>query len=127
MPLGIGFGVLRDTKALERGASACPAPAEGQKRTEPHRRLVELDPQHADAAINAVSGQIYNCYSDRDQILRGLYKTANAFTSDPIGLGPIKSRSDKIVNADVSDLVAGHTLYKPELRQVLERIGEPQA
>lgn len=75
-------------------------------------------------AAKGVAGRIYNFHSDNDQILQRMYKIANAFTSDPIGLGPIESSPGTISNVDVSDLVSGHTQYKPELTRVLARIDE---
>jgi hypothetical protein len=75
----------------------------------------------------AVSGKIHNFYSTKDDILGRLYRTANAFQSEPIGLGPIAAADPTIVNVDVSDLVGGHTHYKPVLAELLRRAGASEA
>jgi hypothetical protein len=83
---------------------------------------VGREPQHWETAAKAVSGKIVNCYSQRDNVLKYLYKTGTAFTSDPVGRGPIDSKSDKIANVDATRLVAGHTAYKPILSQVMAEV-----
>ena len=70
---------------------------------------------------SAVSGKIHNFHSSKDDILGRLYRAANAFQSEPIGLGPIQADDPRIVNIDVSDLVGGHTQYKSVLAELLRR------
>jgi len=81
-----------------------------------------MDERGWDDAAKAVEGKIYNCYSRNDMVLKVLYRTANAFISNPAGIGNIESNSDKIENVDVSDLVHGHMQYKENFGQILERI-----
>jgi hypothetical protein len=83
---------------------------------------VGREPQHWETVAKAVSGKIVNCYSGRDDVLKYLYKTGTAFTSDPVGRGPIDSDSPQIANVDVTHLVAGHTAYKPALSQVMAEV-----
>ena len=83
---------------------------------------VGRDPQHWETAAKSVSGKIVNCYSRQDDVLKYLYKTGTAFTSDPVGRGPIDSDSDQIANVDATHLVAGHTAYKPVLSQVMAEV-----
>ena len=72
-------------------------------------------------ASSCLRGTIYNCYSERDAVLRLLYRGANAFLSKPAGLGPIDASESKIRNVDVTDLVAGHTKYKSQLVEIIDR------
>jgi hypothetical protein len=83
--------------------------------------------QEWNQCANAVSGRIVNCWSKHDWILAGLYRTANAFSSEPIGLGAIQSNLSKIVNIDVSDIVTGHMDYKPNLDTILSRVREMES
>ncbi len=68
----------------------------------------------------AVKGNIYNFYSDEDQVLNILYRGASAFTSEPIGLGDINYQSKQIINKDASDIVKGHMKYKKNFKKLLE-------
>jgi hypothetical protein len=70
----------------------------------------------------AVDGNIYNVYSKRDDVLSVLYKGANAFTSQPIGINEIRSAESNIYNFDASSIVEGHMKHKERFRDVLERI-----
>ncbi len=72
-------------------------------------------------AARSVRGTIYNFYSERDAVLRYLYRGVNAFLSQPAGLGPIDASESKIRNVNVTDLVAKHTEYKAQLAAVLDR------
>ena len=72
-------------------------------------------------ASSCVRGTIYNCHSERDAVLRHLYRGANAFLSQPAGLGPIDASESSIRNVDVTDLVAKHTEYKAQLAPILDR------
>jgi len=70
----------------------------------------------------AVEGPIYNYYSDKDDVLRYLYTVGEAVkfeSGSPIGRNPINV--DCVVNIDVSDIVSGHTAYKPNLTDVINR------
>lgn len=61
-------------------------------------------------AKTAVSGEIYNYKSNKDSILKYLYKSSTFLASNPIGTCSIEV--DGINNIDVSSLVKGHTEYK---------------
>jgi hypothetical protein len=75
------------------------------------------------AASKSVTDRIYNAYSTHDLILRGPYKLATAFCSDPAGLGTMNVEvPERIENCDVSDIVKTHTDYKPKLSKVLAMI-----
>jgi hypothetical protein len=75
------------------------------------------------AASKSVTDRIYNAYSTHDLILRGPYKLATAFCSDPAGLGTMNVEvPERIENCDVSDIVKTHTDYKPKLAEVLAMI-----
>lgn len=70
----------------------------------------------------AVDGRIYNVYSNKDDVLRMLYRGANAFLSQPIGIREIRSFESSIYNFDASTIVGGHMKHKDSFGQVLERI-----
>lgn len=80
------------------------------------------DVESWDSAASAVSDGIYNCYSKKDQILRGLYQWANVRISKPAGLGPASCSYDSVRNIDFSDLIDGHNAWKPNLKEVLARL-----
>ncbi|SFB86690.1 Protein of unknown function [Marinospirillum celere] len=71
-------------------------------------------------AASAVQGQLHNCYSDKDYILKHLYQWVNLGMSRPAGLGEAVGPT---VNHDFSDLVEGHTRWIANLPEVLNRIG----
>jgi pimeloyl-ACP methyl ester carboxylesterase len=70
-------------------------------------------------ALEAVSGKIYNFYTDKDKILKYAYKTANAFQSEPIGLGPINSTDDNIININCSKIIHKHSEWKTSINSML--------
>lgn len=72
-------------------------------------------------ATKAVKGNINNCYSKKDLVLQCLYRPANAWLSNPIGLNEIKYNS-KIINFDVSNVVSGHTTYIKNLNRIINLI-----
>ena len=73
-------------------------------------------------AASAVKGNIYNCYSRNDDVLRWLYQPANAFISDPIGLDDITAPVDNLWNIDATALVDGHMEYKKMFPEIMEVI-----
>lgn len=75
-----------------------------------------------DKAVKAVSGEIYNCYSTNDQVLKCLYRGAAGVFSKPIGAYPIQSLNPNIIDWDFSNLVLSHTAWKGNLAEVLARI-----
>ena len=72
-------------------------------------------------AAAAVAGSIWNLFSERDQVLSKLYRVGTAFSSNPVGLGPIKSDAANIVNVDCTDLVEKHREFKEKLGDLLQR------
>ena len=66
-------------------------------------------------------GTIDNGYSDKDETLSKLYQSSMAGQSKPIGLGPIKLIQG-VRNFDCTDLISGHTQWKPCLDAVLGRM-----
>ena len=73
-------------------------------------------------ATRAVKGRIINCYSNNDSTLKFLYQGANALLSSPIGLGDIEVSHDKIVNKDVTSIIAGHMQYNENFGKILKKI-----
>jgi hypothetical protein len=81
-----------------------------------------LDIEGWEKAAKAVSGNIFNCYSSNDAILKYLCQPANLFLSKPIGLGPIDYKDNKINNFDVTGIVSSHMEYKNNLEKILDII-----
>lgn len=73
-------------------------------------------------AAKAINGNIYNCFSTKDQLLSKLYRIANANLSHPIGILPIPGRILKIKNLDCSKFVSGHMNWKQNYETVLRKI-----
>lgn len=71
-------------------------------------------------AAKAVDGNIYNYYTSNDWVLGYLYRSANVWQSDPIGINEIEYKSDNIQNIDVSETVSGHMDYKNKLVHLLK-------
>lgn len=69
-------------------------------------------------ASSAVKGTLYNCHSNNDDVLRFLYRTANAGLSSPAGLGSAVSGAE---NLDCTDFISGHHVWKENLPTVLQR------
>ena len=64
------------------------------------------------AAAAACNEPIHNYWSERDQVLNILYRAGTFLIGSPaIGAGPIGAEGG-VVDHDVSDVVAGHSLYK---------------
>ena len=70
----------------------------------------------------AVDGNVYNIYSERDDVLTLLYRGANAFLSQPIGIRAIRTSGSNVYNFDASSIVEGHMKHKERFGFVLERI-----
>ena len=74
------------------------------------------------AALKAVNGKLYNCYSENDSVLKYLYQGANALVSSPIGLGDIEVSDPKLKNVDTTSIVSGHLKYKERFWEILNHI-----
>lgn len=73
-------------------------------------------------ACESVSGNIYNCHSQNDFVLKYLYKGASALFSDPIGYDKIKVDNETIKNIDCTEFVNSHMEWKNNLSIILEKI-----
>lgn len=73
-------------------------------------------------ALSAVSGTLYNCYSDNDHVLKILYRTTNAGLSEPIGIGPIELDCPTLVNQDCSEFVGSHMAWKSYYGRILSEL-----
>lgn len=73
-------------------------------------------------AVKPVRGRIYNCFSGEDAVLGTVYRTANAFMSDPIGFSGIPGRNPGIHNFDCTDLVPGHMEWKHWFGEILSQL-----
>ncbi|MCG3650978.1 TMCO4 family protein [Aliarcobacter butzleri] len=72
-------------------------------------------------ASETVKYGIHNFYSQKDSVLKYLYKTFE-LGDTPIGLSPISSNCRNIKNYDVSSIVNGHFEYKENLSKILKII-----
>lgn len=72
-----------------------------------------------EAAVSAVKGNIYNCYSGGDTTLRLLYQGANAKLSEPIGYSGIRLSHPRIIAHDASAQVHGHKQWKQHFGEIL--------
>ena len=60
----------------------------------------------------SLTGNIYNCYSRNDYVLKYLYKGASLQFSDPIGYDKIELDNSVIKNIDCTDIIDGHMEWK---------------
>lgn len=67
---------------------------------------------------SACSGQVFNCYSREDQVLRWLYQSANLGMSRPAGRGEAPKPA---VNIDCSAWVTSHTQWKESLATIYQQ------
>lgn len=72
------------------------------------------------ALTSAVSGHVFNYFSEKDAVLKVAYRAASGLTSTPIGIQPIGAASEQIIDVDVSSLALEHTAYKKRLSEILE-------
>lgn len=75
-----------------------------------------------EAAVSAVSGRIFNCYSSEDLTLQGAYQAANAMYSRPAGYAGIHLEHPRIVDFNCSALVGGHMKWKSSFREILAQL-----
>ena len=74
-----------------------------------------------DEIANLVAGKIINGYCRNDWILNVIYRATS--TSLAIaGLSPVESKSDKIVNVDLSEHVSGHFDYAVKMESILQTV-----
>ena len=73
-------------------------------------------------ATRSVEGKIFNCYSEKDMVLKYLYQGANAGISTPIGYKKIALKHEKIHNFDCEALVGGHFGWKRNLDEILTQL-----
>lgn len=69
------------------------------------------NPEKWARCTQAVNGNIYNYYSQNDDVLKILYTAGTAFTSSPIGRNEIVAPG--IINCNATAQVKGHTDFKP--------------
>lgn len=83
-----------------------------------------LDKHKWSGALQSVEKNVYNFYSLNDEILKKLYRVAQP-GGEPIGLGEIEYYNNKdtrtctVHNIDASQIIGGHTDYKPKLVRLL--------
>jgi hypothetical protein len=75
-----------------------------------------------EAAVGAVKGKIFNCYSGNDEVLRRLYQGANAMLSKPIGYSKIHLIHPRITSIDATLQVHGHTRWKEHFGSILNQL-----
>ncbi|MEC4723312.1 DUF726 domain-containing protein [Noviherbaspirillum sp. CPCC 100848] len=75
-------------------------------------------------AERAVKGRIFNCYSEKDDVLRYLYRVANAGLSSPVGYEGIHYKSEQIFDFDCTALVGGHTEWKAQFGEIITQIDD---
>ena len=75
-----------------------------------------------DKVLSAVKDKVFNYYSENDEILRVLYAEGKLFSSFPIGIAPIPTGSEMIVNVDVRTLVSGHEEFRTKAPQFIQKI-----
>ena len=73
------------------------------------------------AVTSAVSGHVFNYFSENDAVLKYAYRAGSGLTSTPIGIQPIGAASEQIIDVDVSGLVLEHTAYKKRLSEILSQ------
>lgn len=83
---------------------------------------IDNNAQDWEMIAGAISGAIYNCHSNNDDVLHKLYNAATLKMSRPIGYYPIPSTHPRIHNIDCSDLIAGHDLWKDHYPEIYARI-----
>ncbi|WP_083699968.1 DUF726 domain-containing protein [Shewanella sp. UCD-KL12] len=74
------------------------------------------------SAISTIDGNLYNCYSKQDMVLKRLYETANAKLTKPIGYYPIPFEAPKISNLDCTNFVDSHMKWKENYSEILRLI-----
>lgn len=79
---------------------------------------IPLDAPVIVSAPSLVAGSVVNGFCDSDWVLALLFRAAE--WRRPIGLGEINR--DGVINVDLSSVVTGHLAYRPELKQVLQRV-----
>ncbi len=73
-------------------------------------------------AVSAVSGKIYNCFSENDSVLKYLYQGANGRFSTPIGYAPITLDHPQIFDFDCTSLVDSHFKWKERFGEILTQL-----
>ncbi len=75
-----------------------------------------------ESITDTITGKIYNCYSQNDEVLRKAYKLSTFYTSDPVGSHPITTSDPKIINIDCSDIIKSHHDWKTHYSEIYRRI-----
>lgn len=71
--------------------------------------------------LKSIAGNLINCYSEKDNVLKSNFKPTKVGKS-PVGLLEIDRSHPKIVNVDCSDVVVDHLDYKEKMNLILRRI-----
>lgn len=82
---------------------------------------VRNDSSKWEELLPVVSGNVYNCHSENDDVLKILYQVAQLGLDSPIGRYPIKSQSSKIVDVPC-DFVKSHMKWKDNYQSILHEI-----
>jgi Protein of unknown function (DUF726) len=78
-------------------------------------------------ALDSIKGYLDNGLSQKDKILGMMYQSSLFGQSRPAGLHKININHRRIRNFDCTDLIDGHTQWKPNLDKVLARMNQPPA
>jgi hypothetical protein len=74
-----------------------------------------------DLNLKSISGNLINCYSEKDNVLKSRFKPSRIGKS-PVGLMEIEKKHPKIININCSDIVFEHFDYQKKMNLILRRI-----
>ena len=71
--------------------------------------------------LKSIAGNLINCYSEKDNVLKSTFKPTKVGKSSA-GLLEIDNKHPKIINVDCSDVVVDHLDYRKKMNLILRRI-----
>ena len=83
--------------------------------------MYKKEEKYKDIFNTIVSLNIIQCYSNADEVLNVLYRTA--MNKEPVGISELKLAGlDKIKNCDFSSMEIGHLDYRKKMDLVMNKI-----
>lgn len=72
-------------------------------------------------SLKSIAGNLINCYSENDYVLKYLLKIVKPSVS-PIGIQKIAHDDAKVIDIDCTDIINGHLEFRNKMDLVLHRI-----
>lgn len=75
-----------------------------------------------ESSLRMIAHELINCYTKKDKVLKMALPRAE-LKADPIGLDDIKSKAKNVKNADCTDFIGRHGMFRRSIQNITKKFG----